>query len=303
MFPLHCSVLAWSGFNVTKLLPPIPEYLIEQVVAIALAEDIAEGDITSMAVVGSSSMSEAVLCAESDGIVAGISLAMEVFQSICSDIAFDSYIHDGDQVCDGAVVCKIRGPSRAILGGERTALNFLQHLSGVATLTSKFCELVKDYKVQISATRKTTPCLRYLEKWAVMVGGGSAHRQSLSDGILIKDNHLALCNGDVKFACQQAKKFSKTEFKIEVEIDALEDLDSAIDGGADIVLLDNMTVVDVATAVKAAKGRVLLEVSGGITLENVQGYAAVGPDIISVGGLTQSAPALPMNLSLSPCEK
>ena len=281
------------------LLPPtLPEQLIRQSVEGALAEDLGEGDITSTAIVDSASEATATVRAEAHGVVAGIDLARGVFQSLNPDLSFCPVASDGDKLSPGAVICTVKGNSRAILAGERVALNFLQHLSGLATLTSKFCDLVAAYPAQIAATRKTTPGLRYLEKWAVTIGGGSPHRLNLSDGVLIKDNHLAICGGDVALACRQAREHVSPGLQIEIEVDSLDQLQAALDGGADIVLLDNMTVADVKSAIKLAKGKAMLEVSGGITLENVLEYAAAGPDIISVGALTQSAPALPMSLDL-----
>ncbi|MBQ27648.1 MAG: nicotinate-nucleotide diphosphorylase (carboxylating) [Nitrospiraceae bacterium] len=283
------------------MLPPtLSEQLIRHSVAHALAEDVGAGDITSTAIIDSASESMATVYAEAFCIVAGVELARGVFQSLNSDMNFCPVASDGDKLAPGAVIFTLTGNSRAILAGERVALNFLQHLSGIATLTSKFCDLVRAYSVQIAATRKTTPGLRSLEKWAVTIGGGGAHRQNLGDGVLIKDNHLAICGGDVGLACRQAREYVDSGLQIEVEIDSLDQLQAALDGKADIVLLDNMTVADVEAAVKLAKGKTILEVSGGITLDNVLWYAAAGPDIVSIGALTQSAPASPMSLYLVP---
>ena len=280
-------------------LPPIlPEELIVQLVERTLAEDLGGGDITSMAIVDSASESTGSIRAEAYGVLAGINLAKAVFRSIHLDLNFHSAISDSDRVVPDAVICTVQGKSRAILAGERTALSFLQHLSGIATLTSRFCDLVKSSAVQIAATRKTTPGLRDLEKWAVAIGGGIPHRKNLNDGVLIKDNHLALCDGDVTLACRQARERTDPSLQIEVEIDSLDQLHAALDGGADIILLDNMTVDDVRLAVTIVEGKAKLEVSGGITLENVSEYASAGPDIIAIGALTQSAPAFPMSLDL-----
>ena len=278
--------------------PTLPEQLIRQSVEGALAEDLGGGDITSTAIVDSASASTGTLRAEAYGVVAGIELARGVFKSVDPNLNFCPAMSDGDKVSADAVIFTVTGNSRAILVGERVALNFLQHLSGIATLTSQFCDVVRTYSVQIAATRKTTPGLRYLEKWAVTIGGGIPHRRDLSDGVLIKDNHLALCGGDVALACRQARKNLGSGLRVEVEVNSLEQLQAALDGAADIVLLDNMTVAEVESAVQLAQGKVMLEVSGGITFENVLGYAAAGPDIISIGLLTQSAPALPMSLDL-----
>jgi len=276
----------------------LPAQLVRQAVKGALAEDVADGDITSMAIIDAASESTATVRAEVCGVVAGIDLARGVFTSLDLDLNFCPTLSDGDKLSPSAAIFTVRGNSRAILAGERVALNFLQHLSGIATLTSKFCDVVSPYSVQIAATRKTTPGLRYLEKWAVTMGGGSPHRLNLSDGVLIKDNHIVLCGGNVALACRQARQHISPELSIEVEVDSLDQLQAALDGGTDIILLDNMTVADVKVAVTLAKGKAILEVSGGITLDNVLEYAAAGPDLISVGGLTQSAPALPMSLDL-----
>ena len=284
-----------------SLPPTLPPDLIRHSVARALTEDVAVGDVTSNAIVDIESESRATICAEAPGVLAGIDLAQCVFQSVDPHLRFSSMVSDGDTVAPYEVICVVTGNSRAILAGERVALNFLQHLSGIATLTSNFCEEVRTHSVKIAATRKTTPGLRYLEKWAVTIGGGKPHRLNLNDGILIKDNHLALCGGDVAFACRQARARAAFGVLIEVEIDSLDQLQAALDGGADIVLLDNMSVADVASAVKLANGKAKLEVSGGITLANVLAYAAAGPDLISIGCITQSAPAFPLSLDLTGC--
>ena len=267
-------------------------------VALALDEDLGEGDVTSCALVDAAGISSATVCAEAAGVVAGIDLVQGVFQSTDDDLRFSPAVSDGEQVGSGSTICTIEGKTREILARERVALNFLQHLSGIATMTFQFCELVKAYPVQIAATRKTTPGLRYLEKWAVTIGGGIPHRRNLSDGVLIKDNHLVTCGGDVAFACRRARANVGDGLLIEVEIESLSQLQAALDGDADIILLDNMAVADVARVVELAKGKVIVEVSGGITLENIVEYAAVGPDIISIGALTHSSPALPMSLDL-----
>ncbi len=278
----------------------LPSEVIRQAVEIALEEELAKGDVTSIAVIHAKSESQATIHAEAEGVIAGIELARSVFRTINAELRFDTAVFDGDRVAHEDVICTVAGNSRAILAGERVALNFLQHLSGIATFTAAFCDVVKTSPVQIAATRKTTPGSRYVEKWAVMIGGGSPHRLNLSDGVLIKDNHLMLFGGDVALACRQAREQSESGAQIEVEIDSLDQLPAAIDGGADIVLLDNMTAADVKLAVALANRKVRLEVSGGISLENVAEYAAAGPNIISVGALTQSAPALAMGLDLVP---
>jgi len=183
---------------------------------------------------------------------------------------------------------------------ERVSLNFLQHLSGIATLTARFCQAVRGYRVKILDTRKTTPGLRALEKWAVRLGGGRNHRHSLSDGILIKENHLALAGHDVASACRLAREGAAHGLKIEVEAQTLDEVRAALDGQADIILLDNMDVPSIRTAVDLIKGRALVEVSGGVTLATVREIAAAGPDFISIGALTHSAPAANLSMDILP---
>jgi nicotinate-nucleotide pyrophosphorylase (carboxylating) len=192
----------------------------------------------------------------------------------------------------------VTGDGRSILKSERVALNFLQRLSGIATLTAKFCETVKGTRARVLDTRKTTPGLRALEKWAVTLGGGHNHRHSLADGILIKDNHLALAGGDVARACRLVRERAPHGLKIEVEVRTLEDVRAALDGGADIILLDNMDVPSIRKAVEEIKGRALVEVSGGVSLATVREIAAAGPDYISVGALTHSAPAANLSMDI-----
>ena len=208
-------------------------------------------------------------------------------------IRWKSFVAEGSRLRNGDIIAEISGNTRAILGGERVSLNILQRLSGIATLTSLFVDRVREFGTKIVDTRKTAPCHRFMEKYAVRIGGGHNHRFGLFDGILIKDNHIKAV-GDIAEAVRRAQGHHLT--KIEVEVSSLSDLEAAIEAGADIVMLDNMTVDEMRNAVSLAAKRVLLEASGGVTLENIRAVAATGVDLISVGALTHSAPAADISL-------
>jgi len=275
---------------------------IREIVARALAEDLGTGDVTTQALFRTHAPASGTIVAEEpEGLVlAGLAVAVEVFAQVDPSLTCTPSFADGDRVPAGAAVLTVTGDGRSILKGERVALNFLQQLSGIATLTAKFCDAVKGFKTRIIDTRKTTPGLRALEKWAVTLGGGANHRYGLADGILIKDNHLALAGGDVARACRQARERAQHGLKIEVEVQSLEAVQAALDGGADIILLDNMKVPAIRKAVEMIKGRATIEVSGGVTLGNVREIAAAGPALISVGALTHSAPAARFSMDIVP---
>ena len=275
---------------------------IREFVACALAEDLGTGDVTTQALFRTHAPASGTIVAEEpEGLVlAGLAVAVEVFAQVDPSLTCTPSFADGDRVPAGAAVLTVTGDGRSILNGERVALNFLQRLSGIATLTAKFCDAVKGFKTRIIDTRKTTPGLRALEKWAVTLGGGANHRYGLADGILIKDNHLALAGGDVASACRQARERAPHGLKIEVEVQSLEAVQAALDGGADIILLDNMKVPAIRKAVEMIKGRATIEVSGGVTLGNVREIAVAGPDLISVGALTHSAPAARFSMDIVP---
>lgn len=283
-----------------SLTPPFSQ--IRDLVVRALAEDLGTGDMTTQALFDRPVPAEGSIVAEAhDGlVVAGVAVAQEVFARVDSTLECTSLLADGDRAASGSAILEVTGDGRSILKGERVALNFLQRLSGIATLTAKFCEAVTGYRVKIVDTRKTTPGLRILEKWAVTLGGGHNHRQNLSDGILIKDNHLALAGRDIARACRLARERAPHGLKIEVEAQTLDEVRAALDGAADIILLDNMDLPSISKAVDLIKGRVLVEVSGGVTLANVREIAAVGPDLISIGALTHSAPAANLSLDIVP---
>ncbi|HZC68352.1 MAG TPA: carboxylating nicotinate-nucleotide diphosphorylase [Nitrospirales bacterium] len=272
------------------------------IVARALAEDLGAGDVTTQALFRANvPASGTIIAEETEGLVlAGLAVAVEVFAQVDPSLACSSSFAEGDRVPVGTTVLTVTGDGRSILQGERVALNFLQRLSGIATLTAKFCDAVKGFKTRIVDTRKTTPGLRVLEKWSVTLGGGWNHRHSLADGVLIKDNHLALVSGDVARACRLARERAPHGLKIEVEAQSLDAVKAALDGGADIILLDNMEVPAIRKAVELIKGRAMIEVSGGVTLSNVREIAAAGPDIISVGALTHSAPAVNLSMDIVP---
>jgi len=275
---------------------------LREIVAHALAEDCGTGDVTTKALFPANvPASGTILAEEPEGlIVAGLAVAVEVFSQVDTSLECTPHFADGDRIPAGGTVLTVTGDGRSMLQGERVALNFLQRLSGIATLTAKFCDAVKGFKTRIVDTRKTTPGLRALEKWAVTLGGGWNHRQSLADGILIKDNHLALAGGDVARACRLARERAPHSLKIEVEVQSLDAVKAALDGGADIILLDNMSVPTICRAIELIKGRATIEVSGGVTLGHVREIAAAGADLISVGALTHSAPAARFSMDIVP---
>ena len=275
---------------------------LREIVAHALAEDCGTGDVTTKALFPANvPASGTILAEEPEGlVVAGLAVAVEVFSQVDTSLECTTHFADGDRIPAGATVLTVTGDGRSMLQGERVALNFLQRLSGIATLTAKFRDAVKGFKTRIVDTRKTTPGLRALEKWAVTLGGGWSHRQSLADGILIKDNHLALAGGDVARACRLARERAPHSLKIEVEVQSLDAVKAALDGGADIILLDNMSVPTICRAIELIKGRATIEVSGGVTLGHVREIAAAGADLISVGALTHSAPAARFSMDIVP---
>jgi nicotinate-nucleotide pyrophosphorylase (carboxylating) len=240
---------------------------------------------------------KAVIQAKQEGIVAGLPVVKAVFKQVDPKLRFKPIVQDGDRIKSGMIIAHLYGDGRSILKGERVALNFLQHLSGIATLTAQFVVAVKSTKAKILDTRKTTPGLRVLEKYAVRMGGGQNHRMDLSDGLLIKDNHIALA-GSLRKTVQLAKKNAPRGFKVEVEATNLMEVEEAVSAHADIILLDNMIVSQLKEAVMQIENRALTEASGGINLKNVREIASTGVDFISIGALTHSAPALDFSLEL-----
>ncbi len=271
---------------------------IDSLVQRALEEDLGFGDITSKAVVDPGLMAGGEFLAKEDLVLAGWTAVLQVFRNLSSHVSLDPLHSDGSFVRTGTVIGRIQGRARSLLAGERVALNFLQQLSGVATLTRKFVERVAGTGTQILDTRKTTPGLRRLEKDAVRMGGGKNHRFGLYDGILIKDNHIVAAGG-IRNAVSRARSFVEHMKKIEVEVKNLVELDEALAVGAEVILLDNMSVSQVREAVQKTSGRASLEVSGGVNLDNVRDYALAGVNFISVGALTHSAKAVDISLELS----
>src|SRR6185295_10638061 len=276
---------------------------IHAAVVAALAEDLSLGDVTTDALFSDYLSSRATIIAHESLIVAGIAVARCVFQEVDADLRVVRAAKDGAAIRANSPVLVVEGDGRALLAAERVAVNFLQHLSGVATLTRRFCSAVRGYRTQIVDTRKTTPGLRTLEKWAVALGGGRNHRQSLGDGILIKDNHLALLRPygirGVK-ACRLARERGPHGLRVIMEARSLPEVREALEGGADTILLDNMTPQLVREAVCIIKGRALVEASGGITLANATELAAAGADLLSIGALTHSAAAVNLSMDIVP---
>ena len=273
---------------------------IRKAVQVALAEDLGQGDATTVALFPKPVPSRGTIVAHEAMTVAGVAAARQTFLAVDRSVKVVRTVRDGLTIERESPVLIVEGDARSLLMAERVSLNFLQHLSGIATLTGRFCQAVRGYRVKILDTRKTTPGLRALEKWAVRLGGGRNHRHSLSDGILIKDNHLALAGHDVARVCRLARDGSAHGLKIEVEAQTLDDVRAALEGKADIILLDNMDVPSIRTAVDLIKGRALVEVSGGVTLATVREIAAAGPDFISIGALTHSAPAANLGMDIVP---
>jgi nicotinate-nucleotide pyrophosphorylase (carboxylating) len=262
----------------------------------ALEEDIGPGDITTSLLIPDENKSRALYIAKGNFVLAGLPFSRKVFQILGPSMSFNIFYNEGAKVIKGDVVAEVLGKTRTILAGERVSLNILQRLSGIATLTSMYVDNIKGLKAKIVDTRKTTPCQRFLEKYAVRMGGGSNHRFGLFDGILIKDNHIEAV-GSIKEAVKLAKG-SHHLARIEVEVENIHCLKEAIEAGADIVMLDNMSIGDIKEAVKISNGRVILEASGGINLENVRDIAETGVDLISVGALTHSAVAVDISLKI-----
>jgi nicotinate-nucleotide pyrophosphorylase (carboxylating) len=272
---------------------------VRRLIELALDEDLGRGDITSSVTVGSEGRTVTADMNAREPIVAfGIDVAAAVFGLVDSRVELEFHAHDGARVDRGGLLLTVRGPAHSVLAAERTALNFVQRLSGVATQAKRYADAVAGTKARVVDTRKTTPGFRVLEKHAVAAGGCGNHRFDLGSGILIKDNHIAAC-GSVRAAVEAAKLRAPHPLRLEVEVTNLGELDEALAAGAEIVLLDNMTPAQVEVAAARAHGRgVLVEVSGGITLSTIGDYARAGADLISVGALTHSAPAVDIGLDV-----
>jgi nicotinate-nucleotide pyrophosphorylase (carboxylating) len=276
-------------------LEPLDAGLYRELVRRALAEDFGWGDITTEAVVDRSQRARAVLVAKSPCVLAGLDVALEAFRQLDPGVAVRVHHSDGARLDPGTEVAELRGQARGLLTAERTALNFVQRLSGIATLTRRFVDAAAG-RIVVLDTRKTTPLLRALEKYAVRAGGGVNHRSGLDDGILIKDNHIRLAGGVVPAVT--AMRRSNREMPTEVEAQSLEQVEEALAAGADIVLLDNLPTDVIAEAVRRCRGRAKTEISGGVTLERMSELAATGADSVSIGALTHSAPAADLSLAI-----
>ena len=288
--------------SINKITPlpvsPLPDVMLEPLVRMALLEDLGRaGDLTTDTIVPADATDELRLVARQEGVLAGLDLARLAFTLMDGQMQFEVSCSDGTLLQPGTEIARIRGKSRAMLTAERTALNYLCHLSGVATATHSIAETIKSFGTRVTCTRKTMPGLRSLQKYAVRVGGGSNHRFGLDDAVLIKDNHIALA-GDLATAVGRARAGVGHMVKIELEVDTLAQLDMALQLGVDVVLLDNMSLDDLRTAVGMCKGRAITEASGRITPETAPAVAATGVDQIAVGWLTHSARVLDIGLDV-----
>ncbi len=275
-------------------LPPAVHRLIE----LAIEEDMGRGDVTSEALVPATVEAVGQVTVKAEGVIAGMDVAWAVFQAVDPSAAWDCLAQDGDRATKGQVVARVSGNARSILGAERTALNFLQRLSGIATCTAHYVEALRGTRARLVDTRKTTPGWRWLDKMAVCAGGGHNHRLDLAGGILIKDNHLALSGNDIPGAIRAARAHAPHPLRIEIEVVDLAGVETALAAGADIILLDNMDLPEMRRAAEIVGGRALLEASGGITLERVRAVAETGVDLISSGAITHSATALDISLEV-----
>ena len=285
---------AASGVGILRF--PLKPQATQELVRSALQEDAAFNDLTTIATVVSNRRSRATLVARQTGVVCGLPLALEAFRQLDAKATFRIEHEDGARVKAGEPVLFVTGHARGLLSAERVALNYMQRLSGIATLTWRYVDAVRGTNAKILDTRKTTPGWRALEKYAVRAGGGTNHRMDLSTGVLIKDNHLAALDGDVAKAVGRARDIAPKGVKIEVECDRVEQVERAADAGADIILLDNMPLETMAACVKIVAGRSILEASGGVSLPTVRAIAETGVDWISVGALTHSAPSMDLAL-------
>jgi len=284
-----------GGAREAAPIEPLPESAYLPIVRRALDEDIGPGDVTTMAVVPAHVRGEGSLLAKSPLVLAGLPIALAVFRTLDETIELQSAHGDGDAFEPGAVIARIRGRARVLLTGERVALNFLQRLSGIATLTRRFAGAAAG-RIAILDTRKTTPTLRTLEKYAVRVGGGLNHRRGLFDAFLIKDNHIRLAGG-VAEAVARARA-ARPDLAVEIEAQSLAQVDEALAAGVDVLLVDNLSPGEVREAVSRSRGRARVEISGGVTLDRIEALASTGADFVSVGALTHSAPAADISFEI-----
>lgn len=270
---------------------------VRHLIEIALKEDIGSGDITTENLIAPDLKGTGIILAKEPLVIAGLDVARQVFEHLDSEVILKPGCKDGDSVGDKEIVAHVEGPMRALLMGERTALNFLQRLSGIATHVRSYIDAIGKTKVRLVDTRKTTPGWRILEKYAVRIGGAHNHRMGLYDGILIKDNHIAACGG-VKKAVELMQKRKSHLLKIEVEVSDLDQLTEALGAGADVIMLDNMNIAQIREAVKIVAGKAMVEVSGGITQSSLKQLADTGVDIISVGALTHAARSVDISMQI-----
>jgi nicotinate-nucleotide pyrophosphorylase (carboxylating) len=279
---------------------PLSGEEITSTVRAALEEDQAFNDVSTLATVASTRSVLGNLVARTDGVICGVPLALEAFRQLDAGLSMHVFAGDGERVRRGSPVLSLNGHARGMLSAERVALNYLQRLSGIATITARFVDLVRGTNVKVLDTRKTTPGWRKLEKYAVRAGGGVNHRFDLQAGVLIKDNHLAALGGDIAAAVLRARAIAAPGVPVQVECETLEEVRASLDAGADWVLLDNMNIAQLTEAVQLCHGRAVTEASGGISLETVRRIAETGVDRISIGALTHSAPALDLALDFAP---
>ncbi len=278
-----------SNKTLLEIENPAIQCFIEQIIA----EDVGRGDITSLAVIPEQAFFSGVISARELAVLAGMEIAMEIFRKLVPQVVLEIFAKDGDLVKPGDTLARISGPARGLLTAERTALNILQHLSGIATLTRTYVDRMAGTKTILLDTRKTIPGLRSLAKYATRMGGAQNHRMRLDDGVLIKDNHIAVCGG-ITEAVAKAKAAGLAP--IEVEVETIDQVREAVSAGADMLLLDNMDAATLRKAVEIVAGRAKTEASGGVNLETIRGMAETGVDFISVGRITQSAPAVDIGL-------
>lgn len=277
-----------SGLNIES---------IKSVIDYALKEDIGNGDITTNSLIPIDMQTKATMVAKSTGVIAGLAIAEYVFRTLSMDITWTAFVNDGDKVSKGDLILEISGSYRALLTGERVALNFLQRMSGIATMTANYVDTLKDYKTKILDTRKTVPGLRLLDKYAVLMGGGTNHRIGLYDMVLIKDNHIKIAGG-ITNAVIQIKKNLPDGIKIEVETTTIEEVYEALVAGVDIIMLDNMANSTMEESVRIIGGRAKVEASGNMTMDRLKEVAATGVDFISIGALTHSVTAFDISMNI-----
>jgi nicotinate-nucleotide pyrophosphorylase (carboxylating) len=277
------------------MIPLVDKFVIKKYIENYLEEDIGWGDITTDLLIDHEIKATASIKAKEEGVIAGLDVVDVIFQLLDSSITFIKKINDGDEVVSGDIIAEVKGPINKILKGERLCLNLLQRMSGIATYTRHLCNLIKPYKAKVTDTRKTVPGLRYFDRYAVVIGGGVNHRYNLSDSILIKDNHIKLVGGIKEALIKVKAKASHTQ-KIEIEVQNLNQFQEALKYGADIILLDNMSIDSIRKAVEVAQEKVILEASGNINESNIVSFAETGVNIISCGALTHSVKALDINM-------